>query len=92
VRNHAAYCASKGALDQLTRVMALELGEHNIRVNCVNPTVVMTVSEIHSYIHNLNQYENEKIGEMKMSITEHFVFVRKWERKIGVTLKKRSKC
>eukprot|EP00047_Mylnosiga_fluctuans_P003690 m.230387 g.230387 ORF g.230387 m.230387 type:complete len:257 (-) comp12054_c0_seq1:48-818(-) len=39
---HAAYCASKGALDQLTRVMAVELGPHNIRVNCVNPTVVLT--------------------------------------------------
>ncbi len=40
--DHAAYCASKGALDQLTRVMALELGPHNIRVNAVNPTVTMT--------------------------------------------------
>jgi L-xylulose reductase len=40
--NHAAYCASKGALDQLTRVMALELGPHNIRVNAVNPTVTLT--------------------------------------------------
>eukprot|EP00053_Salpingoeca_punica_P007475 m.68202 g.68202 ORF g.68202 m.68202 type:complete len:246 (+) comp14168_c0_seq1:62-799(+) len=40
--NHASYCASKGALDQLTRVMAVELGPHNIRSNCVNPTVVMT--------------------------------------------------
>lgn len=26
----------------MTRVMALELGKHNIRVNTVNPTVVMT--------------------------------------------------
>eukprot|EP00123_Amoebidium_parasiticum_P016481 comp23451_c0_seq1/m.39130 comp23451_c0_seq1/g.39130 ORF comp23451_c0_seq1/g.39130 comp23451_c0_seq1/m.39130 type:complete len:245 (-) comp23451_c0_seq1:245-979(-) len=42
IANHAAYCASKGALDQLTRVMALELGPHKIRVNAVNPTVVMT--------------------------------------------------
>ncbi|XP_065836932.1 L-xylulose reductase-like [Oscarella lobularis] len=42
LRDHAVYCASKGALDQLTRVMALELGPHRIRVNCVNPTVVMT--------------------------------------------------
>ena len=42
LRDHAAYCASKGAVDQLTRVMALELGEHGIRVNAVNPTVVMT--------------------------------------------------
>jgi len=40
--DHAAYCASKGALDQLTRVMALELGPHHIRVNAVNPTVTLT--------------------------------------------------
>jgi NAD(P)-dependent dehydrogenase (short-subunit alcohol dehydrogenase family) len=40
--DHAAYCASKGALDQLTRVMALELGPHQIRVNSVNPTVTLT--------------------------------------------------
>lgn len=42
LHNHAAYCASKGALDQLTRVMALELGPYNIRVNAVNPTVTLT--------------------------------------------------
>ncbi len=40
--DHAAYCASKGALDALTRVLALELGPHNIRVNAVNPTVTLT--------------------------------------------------
>mgnify|MGYP000034547617 CR=1 FL=1 len=40
--DHAAYCASKGALDQIMRVMALELGLHGIRVNCVNPTVTLT--------------------------------------------------
>ncbi len=40
--DHAAYCASKGALDQLTRVMAVELGPHRIRVNSVNPTVTLT--------------------------------------------------
>ncbi|GBM22404.1 L-xylulose reductase [Araneus ventricosus] len=39
---HATYCASKGALDQLTKVMALELGPFQIRVNSVNPTVVLT--------------------------------------------------
>lgn len=39
---HTAYCTSKAALDHLSRMMALELGEHKIRVNCVNPTVVMT--------------------------------------------------
>jgi NAD(P)-dependent dehydrogenase (short-subunit alcohol dehydrogenase family) len=39
---HAAYCASKGALDAMTRVMAVELGPHGIRVNTVNPVVTMT--------------------------------------------------
>lgn len=42
LQDHAIYCASKGAVDQLTRVMALELGPHQIRVNAINPTVVMT--------------------------------------------------
>ncbi|XP_038633729.1 L-xylulose reductase [Scyliorhinus canicula] len=42
LRDHAVYCASKGAVDTLTKVMALELGPHQIRVNAVNPTVVMT--------------------------------------------------
>ena len=40
--DHAAYCASKGALDALSRVMAAELGPHGIRVNCVNPVVTLT--------------------------------------------------
>ena len=39
---HSAYCASKGALDALTRVMAAELGKHSIRVNCINPGVTLT--------------------------------------------------
>jgi NAD(P)-dependent dehydrogenase (short-subunit alcohol dehydrogenase family) len=40
--DHAAYCASKGALDAMSRVMANELGRKGIRVNCVNPTVTLT--------------------------------------------------
>ncbi|XP_029311450.1 L-xylulose reductase isoform X1 [Cottoperca gobio] len=42
LRDHAVYCVTKAALDMLTKVMALELGPHQIRVNSVNPTVVMT--------------------------------------------------
>jgi L-xylulose reductase len=42
VADHTAYCASKAALDAITRVMALELGPFGIRVNSVNPTVTMT--------------------------------------------------
>ena len=40
--DHAAYCASKGALDGLGRVMANELGRHGIRVNSVNPGITLT--------------------------------------------------
>ena len=40
--DHAAYCASKGALDGLTRAMANELGRQGIRVNAVNPVVTLT--------------------------------------------------
>ena len=42
VPEHTAYCATKGALDAMTRVMAVELGPHGIRVNCVNPVVTLT--------------------------------------------------
>jgi NAD(P)-dependent dehydrogenase (short-subunit alcohol dehydrogenase family) len=40
-----AYCVSKAALDQLTRCAALELAPKGVRVNAVNPGVVVT--EIH---------------------------------------------
>lgn len=40
-----AYCVSKAAVDQLTRCAALELAPRGVRVNAVNPGVVVT--EIH---------------------------------------------
>lgn len=40
--HHTAYCASKAGVDMATRCLAKELGQHGIRVNAVNPTVVMT--------------------------------------------------
>lgn len=39
---HISYGSSKAALDNITRVSALELGQYGVRVNSVNPTVVMT--------------------------------------------------
>ncbi|PIO68760.1 oxidoreductase, short chain dehydrogenase/reductase family protein [Teladorsagia circumcincta] len=42
IDHHTIYCASKAGLHMATRCLAKELGEHGIRVNCVNPTVVMT--------------------------------------------------
>jgi len=40
--NYAAYCASKGAIDTLTRTLACEWAKHNVLVNAVAPTVVET--------------------------------------------------
>jgi NAD(P)-dependent dehydrogenase (short-subunit alcohol dehydrogenase family) len=40
-----AYCVSKSAIDQLTRCAALELAAKGVRVNAVNPGVV--VSNLH---------------------------------------------
>src|SRR5688500_8967850 len=37
-----AYCVSKAALDQLTRCASLELAARGVRVNAVNPGVVVT--------------------------------------------------
>jgi L-xylulose reductase len=42
LKGHISYGSSKAALDNITRVSALELGSYGIRVNSVNPTVVMT--------------------------------------------------
>ncbi|MDI3089991.1 glucose 1-dehydrogenase [Priestia megaterium] len=38
----SAYCASKGAVIELTRVMAMEFGSYNIRVNCLCPGIIET--------------------------------------------------
>lgn len=38
--NLVDYCASKGGIDQLTRVSACELGQYGIRVNCVAPGAI----------------------------------------------------
>jgi NAD(P)-dependent dehydrogenase (short-subunit alcohol dehydrogenase family) len=43
--NVLAYCVSKAGVDQLTRCAALEMAPHGVRVNAVNPGVV--VSNLH---------------------------------------------
>ncbi len=41
-RNYGAYCAAKGGVVQITRALAIEFGDRNIRVNCVCPGVTLT--------------------------------------------------
>jgi NAD(P)-dependent dehydrogenase (short-subunit alcohol dehydrogenase family) len=44
--NLAPYCTAKAGLDMLTECLALELAPHGVRVNAVNPGVVVT--ELHT--------------------------------------------
>ena len=49
-----AYCASKAAVDMLTRCAALDLAPQGVRVNAVNPGVVVT--ELHTVTHAVPDY------------------------------------
>lgn len=42
IEGHAAYAASKGGLNMLTKVMAAEWSRHNIQINSVAPTIILT--------------------------------------------------
>lgn len=42
IRDHAVYCATKGGVEQFTRVMALEWGGRGVTVNAVAPTFIHT--------------------------------------------------
>ena len=42
IRDHAVYCASKGAVNQFVRVLALEWGASGVTVNAVAPTFIHT--------------------------------------------------
>jgi NAD(P)-dependent dehydrogenase (short-subunit alcohol dehydrogenase family) len=42
IRDHAVYCASKGGVNQVTRVLALEWSARGVTVNAVGPTFIYT--------------------------------------------------
>ncbi len=42
LEDHAAYCASKGAVEMVSKVMALEWSKYGVTSNCVAPTVINT--------------------------------------------------
>lgn len=63
--NVLAYCVSKAGVDQLTRCAALDLAPHGVRVNAVNPGVVVT--ELHTVTNAIADYA----GFLERSKTTH---------------------
>jgi NAD(P)-dependent dehydrogenase (short-subunit alcohol dehydrogenase family) len=61
----SAYCVSKAAVDMFTRCVALDLAPHGVRVNAVNPGVVVT--ELHTVTHAIPDYA----GFLERSKTTH---------------------
>ena len=57
-RGHANYVASKGAINSLTKSMAVELAPRNIRVNAVAPGIIVT--ELTSRIRNYSPDDLKK--------------------------------
>lgn len=53
--NLLAYCTTKAATDMFSRCVALELAPHGVRVNAVNPGVVVT--ELHTASDAVDDYE-----------------------------------
>ena len=66
-RGEAAYCASKGGLVALTRAMALDFAEHNIRVNCVCPGSVETPMREHVLAKKAKK-ESRSTGEAEIPL------------------------
>jgi NAD(P)-dependent dehydrogenase (short-subunit alcohol dehydrogenase family) len=42
LKDHVTYCASKGGLNTMTKAMMADLAEHNIQINAICPTIILT--------------------------------------------------
>ncbi len=47
IRDHVVYCASKGGMNQMTKVLALEWSSRGVTVNAIGPTFIYTPGTAH---------------------------------------------
>lgn len=71
IRDHAVYCATKGGVNQLTKVLALEWSAKGVTVNAVAPTFIYTPGTAErldnpAYLESvLNRLPIGKVGQIK---------------------------
>lgn len=58
------YCAAKGGVNQMTKAMAIALGEYGIRVNAIGPGPVLT--ELMQVVVNNPEKEAELLGRLPL--------------------------
>lgn len=58
---HAAYNASKAGVIAVTKVLAMEWGKHNIQVNAISPTVILTEMGKRSWAGEVGENFKKKI-------------------------------
>lgn len=71
---HTSYCSSKGAVDTLTRVMALELGPHQVIVHFPKTTTAVSFS-VHAFsrLQKIQLiYETTYLPRCKFQETRHY--------------------
>lgn len=68
---HVAYCASKAAVVGLTQVLALEWGPHNINVNAISPTVVLTELGAKAWAGEAGEQHKQQIPLRRFAEPEH---------------------
>jgi NAD(P)-dependent dehydrogenase (short-subunit alcohol dehydrogenase family) len=61
----SAYAAAKGAVIQLTRIMAVDYAKYNIRVNCICPGVTLT-ERVVKYIKQTGQGAGDKFRPLHL--------------------------
>ncbi len=68
MKDRAAYCASKGGLALLTKAMALDHAQENIRVNCICPAIVATelVKGLYAQTEQGQAARNARIGTLPL--------------------------